>query len=87
MAIQKFGNQIMKPRHEANEIKKLLFDSDTALTMAPVQAVKFSIAFIFMIFLLHTLSRIFPSIPQNQLFVSVFMVFLSIGVSLSLNKK
>lgn len=72
--------------NEAKKLRSILFDAPSPLTLTPIQVFLFSISFIFMVFMSHILSRIFPKVLPTQLFIAMMIITVSIGISLHLNK-
>lgn len=89
MALQGMETRIQKPSEgrDTRKLRTILFDAPSPITLTTIQVLVLSLAFIFMVFMLHTLSRIFPSISPIQMFVAVLVLVLSICISLHLNKK
>jgi len=85
MAVPMEANKFQK--QGAKKLRSILFDTTTALTLTPIQVLVFSLSFMIMVFMLHAISRMFPFISFIQIFISVLVVMISIGVSIVINKK
>lgn len=84
----KIETRLAKPNN-SNEVRKLrsiLFDTQTPLTLSPIQVFLFSMGYIFMVFMSHVLGKVFPSVSPTQMFVAMIAIISSIGISLHLNK-
>lgn len=77
----------MNDKREAKRLRSILFDSETPLTFTPLHILFLSLSFIFVVFLLHILVKIFPATSPSQLLIAVLVLSFSIGVSAYLNKK
>lgn len=89
MAVQRPETKLVKlgGRRETKRLRDLLFDTETSLTFTPLQVLIMSFSFIFIVFVLHILVKIFPTTSPIQLCVAIAVLCVSIGTSVYLNKK
>jgi len=71
---------------DSQKLRSILFDTQSPLTLSPIQVFMFSMGFIFMVFVSHILGKIFPSVSPAHLFIAIVAITVSIGISLHLNK-
>ncbi|KAI5169414.1 hypothetical protein PAEPH01_0689 [Pancytospora epiphaga] len=82
------GNVIkMNEVREARRLRNLLFDSETALTFSPMHVLFMSLGFIFIVFMLHILIKIFPAASPSHLLVGIIVLYTSVAISSYLSKK
>ena len=72
---------------EAKRLRSLLFDSETPLTFSPMHVLFMSLGFIFVVFMLHILVKIFPATSPAQLLVAILVLYTSVAVSSYLSKR
>lgn len=80
-AIKSYDNR------EAKMLRSLLFEGHSILTFTPFQVILASIGFIFIVYMLHFLIKIFPSTSPVQTLVAIIVLCVSAAVSFILNKK
>ena len=71
---------------EAKVLKKLLFEDKGFFSFTPIQLLMISIGFIFVVYMLHVLIKIFPLTSPAQILVAILVLIISAIVSFFFNK-
>ncbi|ORE00160.1 hypothetical protein A0H76_2115 [Hepatospora eriocheir] len=71
---------INKSRKNAKKIREVSGDSNSILTLTPVHVMLFAFGLIFSVSILHLITKFLPSVSPIQIFTSVIVVVISIGM-------
>lgn len=87
---QPFGNSSLQRSQNKLSIMRLrsaLFDSETSLTLLPLQLLFISLGFIVSVLFMHVLLKIFPDTTPLQILISIIVLLISLGISMMIKKK
>lgn len=73
-------------KKDPKRLRKMLFEQQSGLTLAPLEIMFFSIGFMFIVLLLHIMLKIFPKTSPTQILVAVVMLIISMLISCFVRK-
>ncbi|KAI5148914.1 hypothetical protein ENBRE01_0607 [Enteropsectra breve] len=74
-------------KKDVRKLRSIMFDSASSLTFTPMKILLMSIAYIFIVYLLHIIVKLAPATSPLHLMVAIGALFVTLGISSFIGRK